>query len=84
LMPCFILFKLERVKIFVKVKPQSKNEGVTKTDETHYVVQVKAPPVEGKANEAVVRVLSDYFNIPKSHVRILKGTQGKHKIVEIN
>ena len=73
-----------RMKVFVKVKPQSKSEGVTKIDEMHYVVQVKAPPVEGKANEAVIRVLSDYFNVPKSHVRILKGTQGKHKIVEIN
>lgn len=71
------------MKIFIKVKPQSKNNGVTKVDETHYLVQVKAPPVEGKANEAVVRVLSDYFNVPKSHVRILKGNQGKQKVVEI-
>ncbi len=67
----------------MKVKPQSKSEGVAKIDETHYVVQVKAPPVEGKANEAVVRVLSDYFTVPKSHVRILKGNHGKQKIVEI-
>ena len=71
------------MKIFVKVKPGTKKEEVTKIDDAHFVVSVKAPPVEGKANEAIVRVLSDYFNIPKSHVQILKGGQGRNKIIEI-
>lgn len=47
------------------------------------ILLTKGIMAKGKANEAVVRVLSDYFNVPKSHVRILKGTQGKQKIVEI-
>lgn len=71
------------MKISVKVKPGAKYDGVTKVDETHYVVNVKAPPVEGKANEAVIRALSEYLGIPKSHIRILKGEASKNKIVEI-
>ena len=71
------------MKIFVKVKAGSKNDEVTKVDDTHYVIKVKEPPVEGKANEAVIRVLSDYFHIPKSHVQILKGGQTKNKVIEI-
>ena len=71
------------MKIFVKVKPGTKKEEVTKVDDTHFVVSVKAPPVEGKANDAIVRVLSDYFDIPKSHVQILKGGKGRNKIIEI-
>lgn len=61
----------------------SKNEGVIKVDEVHYVVSVKAPPVEGKANDAIVKVLSDYFNVPKSHISIMKGGHSKNKIIEI-
>lgn len=71
------------MKIFVRVKPGAKNEGVTKIDDSHYVVCVKAPPVEGKANESMIRVLSGYFNVPKSHIRIQKGMQSKNKVVEI-
>lgn len=86
----YILIKLVALsyhivmKIFVKVKASSKNEGVTKVDELHYVVSVKAPPVEGKANEAIGKVLSDYFNVPKSHITILKGGHSKNKIIEIS
>ena len=71
------------MKIFLKVKPGSKKEGVTKTDELHYIVSVKAPPVEGKANDAIVKVLSDYFKVPKSHIVISKGGHSKNKIIEI-
>ena len=38
---------------------------------------------EGKANEALVRLLSDYFGIPKSKILIIKGTTSKYKLVEI-
>lgn len=72
------------MKIFVKVKPGAKNERVMKIDDAHFVVSVKEPPVEGKANEAIIRVLSDYFHVPKSQIRILKGVQSKNKVIEIS
>ncbi len=71
------------MKIFVKVKPGSKKEGVTKVDDSHLIVSVKEPPVEGKANEAIIRLLRDYFHIPKSHIQILKGGRSKNKVIEI-
>jgi uncharacterized protein (TIGR00251 family) len=49
-----------------------------------YVVQVSVPPVEGKANERLVEVLSKHFQRPKRAIQILKGTRGRHKIVEID
>ncbi len=71
------------MRIFVKVKPNSKVEKVEKIDEVHFVVSVKAPPVEGKANEALIKLLSDYFNIPKGNIKIVSGLSSKSKIVEI-
>ena len=71
------------MKISVRVKPGSKKETVERVDDTNFIAHVKAPPVEGKANEALVRLLSDYFGVPKNHIQIIKGTKGKYKLVEI-
>lgn len=71
------------MKISVKVKPGSKKEGIERVDDTNFIAHVKAPPVEGKANDALVRLLSDYFGVPKSKILIIKGTTSKYKLVEI-
>jgi len=71
------------MKINVKVKPGSRNEQVTRVDDVNLVVSVKEPPVEGKANEALIRVLSEYLNVPKNCIRILRGGKGRNKVIEI-
>ncbi len=48
-----------------------------------YRVAVNAPAIEGKANEAVIKALADYFSVSKSSVKIVRGTKGKRKVVEI-
>ena len=70
------------MKISVTVKLKSKQEKVEKTD-NGYLVYVKEPPIENRANEAIVKLLAEYFNVSKSQVIILKGLTSKHKIVEI-
>lgn len=71
------------MKISVRVKPGAKKENLERVDDTNFIAHVKAPPVEGKANDALVRLLSDYFGVPKSKILIIKGTTSKYKVVEI-
>lgn len=71
------------MKISVKVKAGSKKESVTQMDGSNYLVCVKAQPVEGKANEAIIKILSDYFNVPKSNINILRGEHSKIKVIEV-
>jgi uncharacterized protein (TIGR00251 family) len=71
------------MKISIKVKPNSRSESVEKAVDGSYVVRVKAPAKEGKANDAVVEALSEYFGLPKSRITILHGQAGKNKVVEI-
>lgn len=71
------------MKITVQAKPGAREERVEKMDETHYVVAVKEPPVQGRANAAIVRALAAHFGVAPSRVRILTGHTSRQKIMEI-
>lgn len=70
------------MKVSVIAHPNSKNPRVEKDllDQLH--VYVKEPPIEGKANNAVVESLANYFKVPKSTVRLISGAKSKNKLFE--
>ena len=70
------------MKIQVKVKPNSKNEELSQEGDS-FIVKVKEPPREGKANQAVIKLLAGHFGVPNSQVRILSGFKNKNKVIEI-
>lgn|GEM_PF-166723 len=72
----------DRMRIFVRVKPNAKRSEVEKIGE-EFLVSVKAPPVKGRANAELIEVLADYFKVPKSKVKIVAGERSKRKVVEI-
>lgn len=69
--------------IEVKVKPNSKREYVKRLDEKRFEVGVSSPPIEGKANKRLIELLSEFFDVPKGSIRVLKGERSRNKIVEI-
>jgi len=71
------------MKIFVKAKPGSKEDKVEKIDETHYAVSVKEPPIQGRANKAIINLLADFFKVSPSRVKIISGYTTRQKIIEI-
>ena len=71
------------MKIFIKVRPNSKEESVKKLSNTNFEICVKEPPVKGKANAAVIKVLAKRFGVPISSVNIIIGHTSRQKIVEI-
>ncbi|MEK7590541.1 MAG: DUF167 domain-containing protein [Patescibacteria group bacterium] len=71
------------MKIFVKAKPGSGEDKIEKIDETHFVISVKEPPVQGMANRAIIKLLANYFKIDIARVRIVSGAIARNKIVEI-
>jgi uncharacterized protein (TIGR00251 family) len=70
------------MKIQVKVKPNAKTEEVSQEGDS-FIVKVKEPPKEGKANQAVIKLLAQHFGVPKSQVRILSGLRSRNKVIEI-
>lgn len=71
------------MKITVRVKTNAKKDEVKKEDETHYSAHINAPALTGKANGALIKVLSHYFNIAQSRIHIVSGFFSRIKIIEI-
>lgn len=81
------------MRIFVKVKAGSKQNKVEESPQRllqaderfndYYTVYVKEPPVEGKANDAVVRTLAEYFEVARTQVTLVSGAISKIKVFEV-
>jgi hypothetical protein len=74
---------IDRMKINIKVKPNSSREKIERLAQGQFILWVKAPAKEGKANEAALKLLSAYFDIPKSRFMIIRGNAARDKLVEI-
>lgn len=69
----------------VLIKPNSrKGPQAEPQDDGSLVAYVREPAVDGRANEALVRVLAEYFVVSKTRVTIARGHTARYKIVEIN
>ena len=67
----------------VTVKPNSKQKKLIKINQNEFVAYIKAKPEKGKANIAVIEVLSLHFRVPKSKIELISGHRDKHKVFEI-
>ncbi len=69
--------------IRVKVQARSSQEKIEETGIDEYKIWVTAVPADNQANEAMIEILSEHFNVPPSQVRIMSGHKSAHKLVEI-
>jgi hypothetical protein len=73
----------ETFRLSVHVQPGAKQPGIVGWVDDVLRVRVAAPPVDGKANEAFIALLSDVLGVPKAMVTIHRGTRGRSKLVLI-
>jgi uncharacterized protein (TIGR00251 family) len=84
------------MKIIVHAKAQAKEDKIerltqptlgfenSKTEVEEFKVWVKAPPANGQANDAITKVLAQYFRVTQSQVKRVSGRASKKKIFQIN
>lgn len=65
------------------VQPGAKRTAVAGIHGDALKIRLAAPPVEGKANEALVRFLADAFGVPIRNVVIVRGETSRDKVVRI-
>lgn len=71
------------MKISVVAHPNARNPRIEEDLLKTFHVYVQAPPLEGKANRAVIEALTDYFGTKKGKIILLRGEKSKHKVFEI-
>jgi uncharacterized protein len=67
----------------VRVQPRARRNEVDGEWQGALRIRLNAPPVEGRANEALRRFLADYLNVPLAAVKIASGQRNRLKRVEI-
>lgn len=72
------------MKIQVRIKPNSKKPGIEKAEDGTWIVSVKEPAIEGKANEALLKAVALEFGLAPSRINLLRGHKSKWKILEID
>jgi len=71
------------VAFAVRVTPRASRDAIEGEHAGALKVRLTAPPVEDRANEALVRLLAERLKVPRSAVRIVAGAKSRTKRVEV-
>jgi uncharacterized protein (TIGR00251 family) len=71
------------IRLAVQITPNAKKTEVIGVMEDVLKIRLQAQPIEGKANEALIRYLADALDVPKKAVHLTHGHTNKRKIVEV-
>jgi uncharacterized protein (TIGR00251 family) len=67
----------------VRLQPRATRDEVVGERDGRVVVRVTAPPVDGKANAALVALIAKRAGVAKSHVSVVKGQTSRDKVVRV-
>jgi uncharacterized protein (TIGR00251 family) len=67
----------------LRVQPRSNKDQFIAPHGDHYKARITAPPIEGKANEHLVKFLANSFGVKRSQVRLQSGQTSKNKLFRI-
>jgi uncharacterized protein len=71
------------VTITVRLQPRAKRDEVVGERDGVVVIRVTAPPVDGRANEALCRLIAKRAQVARSRVEIVRGHSAREKVVRV-
>ena len=72
------------VELRILVQPRASRDQVAGEQGDELKVRLTAPPVEGKANEALLKFLAKRLGIPKGRLELAAGDHGRNKLIRIH
>ena len=85
--PTVFRFAADGVTLAVRAQPGAKKTAINgiygEGDEAQLKIAVHAPPIEGRANEALLKFIAEAFGVPLRQVELKQGGQSRHKVVAI-
>lgn len=73
----------EELALSIRLQPRAARDEVMGAQGDRLKVRVSAPPVEGAANERLMRLLAREFGVPRSRISLLAGARGRDKRVAV-
>ena len=67
----------------VRIHPGARKNAITGIHDAALKISLTAPPIEGRANQALIAFLADQLRIPKSRITLLTGTTSRSKTLRI-
>ncbi len=67
----------------VQVIPRAPRNEIVGVQNDALKIRLNAPPVEGRANEALIKFLADVLKIPRAPIELVRGETSRHKVVRV-
>jgi uncharacterized protein (TIGR00251 family) len=81
--PAFLRVQPDGVLLSIKLQPRASVNEVGEPLGNELRIKVTAPPVDSAANEALVRLMAQALNCPRSRVELVRGHTSRHKVLKI-
>jgi hypothetical protein len=73
----------EVITLTLHVQPGAKRSEISGLHGDALKLKLAAPPIEGRANDALLRFIAGLFDVPLRQVELKQGAQSRHKVVAI-
>lgn len=73
----------DSITLTLHIQPGAKRSEVTGLHGDALKIRLAAPPIDGRANEALLRFIAERFDVPLRQVSLLRGEQSRHKMVRV-
>jgi len=74
----------ESITFSIRIQPRASKNEIARMENGGLKIRLTAPPVDGAANEALVRFLADRLSVARSQIEIVSGHTSRNKIVRIS
>jgi uncharacterized protein (TIGR00251 family) len=74
---------VESITLSIRIQPRASKNEFTRMENGGLKIRLTAPPVDGAANEALIRLLANMLSVTRSQIEIVSGHTSRDKIVRI-
>jgi uncharacterized protein (TIGR00251 family) len=72
------------ITLMLHVQPGAKRSEIAGLHGDALKIRLSSPPIDGRANDALLRFLADAFDVPRRNVELKQGEQSRHKTVTVS
>jgi hypothetical protein len=82
-LPAYLTPHENGVCLAIKLQPRAAKDEIARVEGNELKIKVTAPPVDAAANEALLRLLAETLDCPRSAVQLVRGHTARHKVVVV-